>query len=164
MKVDGVDGLLVENSLHLLEHLNSMPKSKSSIKTFYISEFARPPDALQTGTSETMDEQDEEDDWRAYFDAKPEEEAAKRITTDRRASELSTYRALHSLQSHRAQFSAAWVAVLQHVKKSSEQSSRVLSILHRSILPHFIQPPRLMDWISACVDFGMIRKLIFLIY
>jgi U3 small nucleolar RNA-associated protein 19 len=152
--MDVVDDQVVENSLHLLERLNSMPKSKASIKNFYISEFSRPPDgAIQ----EPPDEQDEEDDWRAFFDTKPDEEVAGNIPADGRPSELSTHRALHSLQSHRAQFSAAWLAVLQRVKKSPEQSSRVLSILHRSILPHLIQPIQLMDWISACVDFGGIR-------
>jgi U3 small nucleolar RNA-associated protein 19 len=136
-----------------------MPKSKVSIRNFYISEFSRPPDgATQSSANETPDEQDEEDDWRAFFDAKPDEEVAGNTPAGGRPSELSTHRALHSLQSHRAQFSAAWLAVLQHVKKSPEQSSRVLSILHRSILPHLIQPIQLMDWISACVDFGEIES------
>lgn len=143
----------VENCLHLLEHINSMPKSQATIKSFYIPELSRRPDG-KAGANETQDEKEEEDDWRTYFEAKPETEAEETNGAEGRASQLSTQKALHSLQSHRVQFSMAWLAVLQHIKKSPEQSSRVLSILHRSIMPHLIQPIQLMDWISTCVDFG----------
>ncbi|KIM21765.1 hypothetical protein M408DRAFT_300994 [Serendipita vermifera MAFF 305830] len=156
-----VDDLLVETSLHLLEHLNSMPKTQSAIKSFYIPELSRRPDG-QTAANDTQEEKEEEDDWRAYFDTKPEEEAEEKNGAEGRASQLSTHKALHSLQSHRGQFSMAWLAVLQHIKTSPQQSSRVLSILHRSIMPHLIQPIQLMDWISACVDFdGSIALLAF---
>jgi len=149
----------VENSLHLLEHLTSIPNTKASIKNFYIQELSRSSDdATQPSAKEILDEI-EDDDWRAFFDSKPEEEVQENSGNEGRASELSTHEALHSLQSHRSQFSAAWLAVLQHVKKSPEQSSRVLSILHRSILPHLLQPIQLMDWISACVDFGKLAVL-----
>jgi U3 small nucleolar RNA-associated protein 19 len=131
-----------------------MPNATASIKNFYISELSRSPRGVTRSSADDTADEKEDDDWRVFFNSQPEEDVQERSGTEGRASELSTHEALHSLQSHRSQFSAAWLAVLHHVKKSPDQSSRVLSILHRSILPHFLQPIQLMDWISACVDFG----------
>jgi U3 small nucleolar RNA-associated protein 19 len=153
-KTSQLDAPLIENILQLLESI-TMPKSKLDIKSFYISELGKTPKDMPTPAQ--MDEDDEnedEDDWRAYFDTNPDDKGEQKPISEGRSSQFSTHKALHSLQSHQAHFSTAWLALLQHIKSSQQQSARVLSILHRSIMPHLTQPVQLMDWIGACVDFG----------
>jgi U3 small nucleolar RNA-associated protein 19 len=147
-----VDAQLIENILQLLESI-TMPNLKSDIKSFYISELGKTPKDMPT-PSQVDEDDEEEDDWRAYFDAKPDDNDDQKPVSEGRSSQFSTHKALHSLQSHKAQFSTAWLALLQHIKSSQQQSARVLSILHRSIMPYLAQPVQLMDWIGACVDFG----------
>ncbi|PVF93474.1 CBF-domain-containing protein [Serendipita vermifera] len=158
------EGSVVDNALQLLEAIN-MPKEKSNIKSFYISELSKAPKGLMELDSlkNIGDDHDDEDDWRKYFDTKTEgDDQDPKTNKEDRVAHMSTYKALHSLQSHKAQFSAAWLALLQHIKTSPERSSRVLTILHRSIMPHLVQPIQLMDWIVACVDFeGAIALLAF---
>lgn len=150
-----VDDELVENVLHLLEGINSMPKTKADINTFYISELSKPPKGTEASTKIDEDEcEEDEDDWRKYFETKPSTEDESKPVSEGRSSQFSTHKSLHSVQSHQAQFSSAWLSLLQHIKTSQQRSARVLSILHRSIMPYLTQPVQLMDWIGACVDFG----------
>jgi U3 small nucleolar RNA-associated protein 19 len=159
---DQHQGNVLDNTLQLLESIN-MPKEKSDINSFYISELSKTPkNTMEMNSSKNDGDDEDEDDWRKYFDTKtePEDDDPKANKEDR-VAQMSTHKALHSLQSHKAQFSAAWLALLQHMKTSPERSSRVLAILHRSIMPHLTQPIQLMDWIVACVDFGKIQGFLF---
>lgn len=125
-----------------------MPEKKSDISSFYVTELGQTPTVNDTVDQDKADV----DDWRTYFDEKSEEESieAQKAT---RSSQLSTHRALHSLESHRIQFSRAWLALLQRIKTVPEYSNRVLTILHRSVLPHLVDPLKVVDWIGACIEF-----------
>ncbi|KAG8772610.1 hypothetical protein FRC15_002621 [Serendipita sp. 397] len=148
------DDILIENTLSLLEKVDNMPKAKTEIKSFYIPELAKPPkDLAMSKPSEEDEELSDEDDWRKYFDSKESSEPADANTPDGRTSQFSTHRKLFYVQSHRVQFSGAWLALLQYIKSSPEHSNRVLSILHHTIMPNLTQPIQLMDWIGACIEF-----------
>ncbi|CAG7849953.1 Uncharacterized protein C1604.06c [Serendipita indica DSM 11827] len=149
------DNNVTEHVLELLENIDSMPSQKDDINEFYITELSKPPAGVKFNqkAQENSEDSDDDDDWSKFFDTQPAEETASAPERDGRASEFSTHKALFYVQSHRAQFSAAWLALMQHIKTSPERSNRVLSILHRSIMPHLTQPLQLVDWIGACVDF-----------
>ncbi|KAG8821763.1 hypothetical protein FRC17_009739 [Serendipita sp. 399] len=146
------DAILIENTLSLLEKCESVPQTRADIKSFYITQLAKPPKDIAVSKPSDDEGQSDDDDWRKYFDTEKEEPEVEN-SSDGRASQLSTHRKLFYVQSHRSQFSAAWLALLQYIKSSPEHSNRVLSILHRSILPNLTQPLQLMDWISACIEF-----------
>jgi len=65
---------------------------------------------------------------------------------------------LHSLGSHRAVFTRAWLTLLPHLSGRSDifkaLATRALNIMHRGILPHLTRPLLVMDWIGECVDLG----------
>jgi len=70
------------------------------------------------------------------------------------------HQSLHSLSSHQAVFTRAWLSSLPRLSDpgSSEQSKalavRVLNLIHRGVLPHLTRPILVMDWIGSCVDLG----------
>ena len=152
---------LPENLLSILERLNTMPTDASEVNEFWIPSFAsKPPtSSLPPQEEEDMDAVEAEDDWRTFFDTP----AASTLPTppskkgqSQRVYRLSTHQSLHSLASHRAQFSACWMALLPHFSASTVLSTRALNFLHRGVMPHLNKPLRLMDWIGGCVDHGRI--------
>lgn len=136
-----------------------MPTDSSELNAFWIAELGVKPPKLLRGTKPQEDGLDEpvpvdEDDWRTFFD----DDNASKSTTSKsgqpRVHTLSTHQSLHSLASHRAQFSACWMALLPHIASSSSLAARALAVLHRGVMPHMDKPVRLMDWVGGCVDFG----------
>ncbi|KIO22869.1 hypothetical protein M407DRAFT_27595 [Tulasnella calospora MUT 4182] len=135
-----------------------MPTEAAEINAFWIPHFAKPQTNGNVADSrgETTGEDDDDDDWRKFFDEP--DEAATSVPSDKqrkkRINSLSLLASLHSLESHRIQFSNCWTALVPHLASSSALSARALDILHRGVLPHLVRPVRMMDWISSCVEFG----------
>jgi U3 small nucleolar RNA-associated protein 19 len=143
-----------------------MPTKPLGIHSFWIAELSKPPassdpkrrNKVQKDPSEEQNaevEEASEDDWRAYFDDPPpvpEETASS--SHQPRTYKLSVLESLHSLPSHRVQFSSCWLTLLPHLSSSETLSSRALSVLHIGVMPHLVKPERLMDWVAGCVDFG----------
>ncbi|KAG8745367.1 hypothetical protein FRC10_008226 [Ceratobasidium sp. 414] len=152
-----LDSAIAENLLAFLERLKTMPTEAAELNAFWITELgARPPKPTRGAQLEDEPESipADEDDWRTFFE---DGDAASKSSTSKsgpRVHTLSTHQSLHSLASHRAQFSACWMALLPHIAGSGPLATRALSVLHRGVMPHMDKPVRLMDWVGGCVDFG----------
>lgn len=102
------------------------------------------------------DSDEDDDDWRKFFEEEPAApETPKAKTPGIRLHQMTIHQSLHSLASHRAVFTRTWLLLLSHLPKSNKLAVRVLNIMHRSILPHLTRSVLVMDWVSACVDYGM---------
>ncbi|KDQ13341.1 hypothetical protein BOTBODRAFT_160628 [Botryobasidium botryosum FD-172 SS1] len=149
---------VAHNVLSFLERLKTMPTEASELNSFWITEFSTRPrsDAKKGAKSQddASDEEDLEDDWRTYFDEPEQSSKSSAPARTPRIHTLTTHQSLHSLASHRAQFSICWISLVRKLSSSSALSSRALAVLHRGVLPHFNRPVRLMDWVGGCVDFG----------
>lgn len=128
--------------------------------------------------TEKLEEDEDEDDWRKFFDDEPAKDASKDTKKPTgRLHELTIHQSLHHLGSHRAVFTRCWLvllpliasapegeAAMSSTPKQSEAegkkdtrkalSTRVLNILHAHILPHLTRPILVMDWVGHCVDMG----------
>ncbi|KAG8738343.1 hypothetical protein FRC12_016795 [Ceratobasidium sp. 428] len=142
-----------------------MPTESAELNAFWISELgAQPPKPGGRGKQHPEDEREasssapgaDEDDWRTFFDDADDggDVPSKPTKSGPRVHTLSTHQSLHSLASHRAQFSACWMALLPHIASSRPLATRALGVLHRGVMPHMDKPVRLMDWVGGCVDFG----------
>ncbi len=120
-------------------------------------------DGLEEEEEAENAKEDEEDDWRKFFD---EDTTAKDLKKNEgpkgRVHSLTIHQSLHSLASHKAVFTRAWLELLPRLSvKSNAQASkvlatRVLNILHRGVMPHLTRPVLVMDCIGACVDYGLL--------
>ncbi|CAE6469673.1 unnamed protein product [Rhizoctonia solani] len=153
---NSVPSQIAENLLSFLELLKTMPTEAAELNGYWIVELGASPPR----TSKQRDDESEEpmpidqDDWRTFFDDAPPAKSATPKSNQPRVHTLSTHQSLHSLASHRAQFSACWMTLLPHIASSAPLAARALAVLHRGVIPHMDKPVRLMDWIGGCVDFG----------
>jgi U3 small nucleolar RNA-associated protein 19 len=108
--------------------------------------------------------EEDDDDWRKFFDEDPSPaDMNKTKPTGARLHTLTLHQSLHSLQSHRAVFTRAWLALLPRLSMPTESDSgsskalatRALNVMHRGVMPHLTRPILVMDWVGASVDFGM---------
>lgn len=103
--------------------------------------------------------EDADDDWRKFFDEDTTAEKTKKPGA--RLHKLTIHQSLHSLPSHRAVFTRAWLALLpklsavRDAEKSKSLSSRALGVMHRGVMPHLTRPVLIMDWVGGCVDIGL---------
>ncbi len=134
-----------------------VPSHQKDIHSFFLPNFAHNKTTTLDNDDVDMDDPIGENDWRAYFDESDSPNAGPSEVKERRASKVPIHEALHSVKAHRVQFTYAWLSLLRYIKNSPQLSSRVLAILHRSVMPHLTRPVLLMDWIVACVDFGKHR-------
>jgi U3 small nucleolar RNA-associated protein 19 len=144
--------------LSFLERLKTMPTEMAELNAYWIIELGAKPPKIR-GPKQQDDEPEEptpvdEDDWRTFFDDAPPAKSVTPKSNQARVHTLSTHQCLHSLSSHRAQFSACWMTLLPHIASSAPLAARALTVLHRGVMPHIDKPVRLMDWIGGCVDFG----------
>ena len=105
----------------------------------------------------------EEDDWRKFFDDDPvPDDGNKTKSTGARLHTLTLHQSLHSLPSHRAVFTRAWLALLPWLSMPTKSDSatnkalatRALNVMHHGVMPHLTRPILVMDWIGASVDLG----------
>ncbi|KAJ7244754.1 CBF/Mak21 family-domain-containing protein [Mycena haematopus] len=164
---------LPANLLAILEGLNTFPTEKEELNTWWVSELgAKPPKpkpskntsagADDMSSDEEPDKEGEEadDDWRKFFEDDAEaSKDSKAKTPTARLHKLTIHQSLHSLPSHRAVFTRAWLALLpklsaRDVEKSKSLASRALNVMHRGVMPHLTRPVLIMDWVGGCVDHG----------
>ncbi|QRV90731.1 hypothetical protein RhiJN_18749 [Ceratobasidium sp. AG-Ba] len=156
---DKISVTVAENLLSFLERLKTMPTEVGELNAFWVPEFGTKPPKPTRGSKQLDDDQGEaipvdEDDWRTFFDDGGEVPPKSSKSNAPRVHTLSTHQSLYSLASHRAQFSACWMALLPHIASSGPLATRALSVMHRGVMPHMDKPVRLMDWVGGCVDFG----------
>jgi U3 small nucleolar RNA-associated protein 19 len=106
-----------------------------------------------------VEEEDDDDDWRKFFEE--ERSAGHTKQPAIRLPKMTIHQSLHSLASHQAVFTRAWLILLPRLsfggdmEKTKANATRVLNVMHRRVMPHFTRPLLLMDWITSCVDYGM---------
>jgi U3 small nucleolar RNA-associated protein 19 len=163
---------VVANALSILERLTTFPTDQTELNSFWITELAsKPPKLKQVSkkgstdidlSDEEVDDlanKDENDDWRKFFD---DEQVSRDVGKSKgpglRLHKMTIHQSLHSLGSHRAVFTRAWLTLLPRLSGRSENfealATRALNIMHRGVLPHLTRPLLVMDWIGECVDFG----------
>jgi U3 small nucleolar RNA-associated protein 19 len=119
------------------------------------------------GVVEDGDEDEEiggdDDDWRKFFDEPVSPSSkAKNNNPAGRLYKMTVHQSLHSLASHRAVFSRAWLALLPRlseagkgdIKKRDALAVKALNVMHRGVMPHLTRTVMLMDWVGSCVDYG----------
>ena len=160
------------NALSILERLTTFPTDQTELNSFWVIELAanppKPKQASKKGSTdadlsdEEVDDQankDENDDWRKFFDVEQVlPDADKTKGPGLRLHKMTIHQSLHSLASHRAVFTRAWLTLLPRLSGRSENfkalATRALNIMHRGVLPHLTRPLLVMDWIGECVDLG----------
>lgn len=172
---------LAVNLLSILERLATFPTEQSELNAWWVIELgAKPPkpkkskkgptDAGSASDEEELkkDDDDENDDWRKFFEDEPVVSEDGKTKSGLRLHQMTVHQSLHSLSSHRAVFTRAWLSLLPRlsVPGSSEQSKalavRALNLMHRGVLPHLTRPILVMDWIGSCVDLGKPPRDLFL--
>ncbi|KAF8559665.1 CBF-domain-containing protein [Imleria badia] len=161
---------LLGNLLSIMEKLTTFPTDPSELNAWWVEELGKKPPKPRNGKADEVDGEDEElrdvenedeqDDWKKFFDDEPNAKNMKKVMgVQGRTHQLTFHQSLHSLQAHRAVFTRTWLTFLPHLSSISTSANRVLTtralnIMHRGVLPHLTRPILVMDWISACVDFG----------
>lgn len=154
-----IPSCMAENLLGFLERLKTMPTEAAELNAYWVVELRAKPPKPMRNSKQSEDEAEEpipvdEDDWRTFFDDAAPAKSASSKSGQSRVHTLSTHQCLHSLASHRAQFSACWMTLLPYIASSAPLAARALAVLHRGVMPHMDKPVRLMDWVGGCVDFG----------
>lgn len=164
---------LAENLLALLEQLHAFPTEGSDLNAWWVSELGtKPPspkaykgvqELTEGGDAEEDGPDGDDDDWRKFFDEPPLSSGkAKSTGPTARLHKMTVHQSLHSLASHRAVFSRAWLALLPRLSEASQEdvekrnmlAVKALNVMHRGVLPHLTRPVMIMDWIGSCVDYG----------
>lgn len=146
----------------MLTRINTFPTKVAELNSWWIPALGVPPKTIKSASSSQAEdpiaedgetEEDAEDDWREFFEelAPPSSKASQ---PQKRIHTLSVHASLHSLASHRAVFTRAWLSLLPLLKHKDKRVIRVLQVLHRGILPHLTRAVLIMDWIASCVDLG----------
>ena len=160
---------VAENFLSILERLKRFPGERSDIKEWWIPQLGKKPAPLKSSKGSVVDEDEEEpevpegddDDWRKYFDEPESTDKNKKTGPNPRLHKMTVHQSLHSLQSHKAVFSRAWMVLLPRLSRSGDVeatkalAARVLNVIHGGVMPRLTRPVLIMDWIGACVDYGM---------
>lgn len=153
-----------------MEKLTTFPTDPSELNAWWVEELGNKPPKPKNGKADEVDGEDEElrnvdnedeqDDWKRFFDDEPNAKQMKKVVgVQGRTHQLTFHQSLHSLQAHRAVFTRTWLTFLPHLSSISTGANRAfttraLNVMHRGVLPHLTRPILVMDWISACVDFG----------
>ena len=156
------------NVLSILEKLTTFPTEQTELNSFWVPELAAKPlkskQSSKKGSTdvdlsdeEVNDQANENDDWRKFFDEPVSADADKPKGPGVRLHKMTVHQSLHSLGSHRAVFTRAWLTLLPRLSRPSNfkaLATRALNVMHRGVLPHLTRPLLVMDWIGECVDLG----------
>ncbi|KAF9475152.1 CBF-domain-containing protein [Pholiota conissans] len=163
---------LAVNLLSILERLSTFPTEQSELNAWWVVELGSKPPKLKKSKKEADASSDEEepeqnddegkadDDWRKFFEDEPAADEAKAKAGGVRLHIMTVHQSLHSLSSHRAVFTRAWLTLLPrlsasgNVEKTKAMATRALNLMHRGVMPHLTRAILVMDWIGACVDMG----------
>lgn len=166
-----ISATALENILSLLERVAGIPSASSAIGNWWVEAFSRRPTKLSQGDYETEHEtattstNQEEDDWRKFFEESSAPDPTASNTPSARLHTLSIHEHLYSVASHRAVFTRAWLSLLSTLSfVTSERSKafalRILTIMHRAVIPHLTRPILVMDWVGSCIDYGSFVSLV----
>ena len=162
---------ITENFLSILERLKRFPDERAEIREWWIPELGNRPVPFKPSKGSIADEGEEEDpevpekdedDWRKFFDEPEPTDQSKKAGSNPRLHKMTVHQSLHSLQSHRAVFSRAWMALLPRLSRSGDieatktLAARVLNVMHGGVMPRLTRPVLTMDWIGSCVDYGLL--------
>ena len=167
--------MLSVNLLSIFERLATFPTEQSELNAWWVCEVgAKPPKPkkLKKGSTdagfssdedemEQDDDENENDDWRKFFEEEHVTSDNIKTKSGLRLHKMTVHQSLHSLSSHRAVFTRAWLTLLPRLsdpgnpEKSKALAMRALNLMHRGVLPHLTRPILVMDWVGACVDLGM---------
>lgn len=173
------------NLLSILECLTTFPTEHAELNSWLVHELgAKPvmvnkskatagPFDTKEGDNDDEDIEDggEEDDWRKFFDEPTPSSTGNTSKPHTRLHKLTVHQSLHSLASHRAVFTRAWLALLPMLnfsagtQKEAENEKReagdsrkltlrALNVMHRGVMPHLTRAILVMDWVGECVDYG----------
>ncbi|KAF7365435.1 Ribosome biogenesis protein Noc4 [Mycena venus] len=151
---------LPANLLAIMEGLNTFPTEKEELNAWWVSELGAKPPKPKPSQKRREGDDAADDDWRKFFEDDTASKDADKKKPGARLHKLTIHQSLHSLPSHRAVFTRAWLALLpklsavRDVEKSKSLSSRALSVMHRGVMPHLTRPVLIMDWVGGCVDHG----------
>lgn len=160
---------VAENLLSILECLKRFPNERSDITEWWIPELGKKPVPPKASKGSLADEGEEdvpdvpegdEDDWRKFFDEPEPTDNNKKTGPNPRLHRMTVHQSLHSLQSHRAVFSRAWMTLLPRLSRIGDieatkiLATRVLNVMHGVVMPRLTRPVLIMDWIGSCVDYG----------
>jgi U3 small nucleolar RNA-associated protein 19 len=151
------------NLLSILERWTKFPIDANDLKTWWVEELGTKPHQKKGKSTALQDDHDDSgpddtdgDDWRKFFDDNDDGPPSLAKPFTPRLFKLSTHQSLHTLASHRAVFTQAWLTLLPRLPVTNQAlSTRALNIMHRGVMPHLVRPILVMDWIGTCVDFGM---------
>ncbi|KAJ3534709.1 hypothetical protein NM688_g7095 [Phlebia brevispora] len=162
-----------DNLLSILERITTFPTEAAELTKWWVEELgARPPKPKSAAGKDDEDDEDEtpdveaggeiEDDWRKYFDnqnTSDEKASSEAKGSGVRLYKLTIHQSLHSLPSHQAVFTRAWLTLLPLLSVGSSEAkrnlaTRALNVMHRGVLPHLTRPILAMDWVGSCVDYG----------
>ncbi|KAH9478548.1 hypothetical protein JR316_0009003 [Psilocybe cubensis] len=161
------------NLLSILERLSTFPTEESELNAWWVAEFSAKPPKPKASKKSSINaemssddeaspktgEEEENDDWRKFFEDEPLAVDGKK-GSGQRLHMMTIHQSLHSLSSHRAVFTRAWLTLLPrlavpgNIEKNKALATRALNLMHRSVMPHLTRPVLVMDWIGACVDIG----------
>ncbi|KAG6894298.1 hypothetical protein C0992_006672, partial [Termitomyces sp. T32_za158] len=158
---------LPHNLLSILECLDTFPTEKGELNSWWVSEMgSKPPKpkgpSKKGGEAESSEDEadpqgeDDEDDWRKFFDEEPEAKNDKTQGPGARLHKLTIHQSLHALASHRAVFTRAWLALLPRLSVTGDGKDltmRALNFMHHGVMPHLTRPVLVMDWVGASVDY-----------
>lgn len=158
------------NLLSILERLTTFPTEQAELNEWWVSELGSKPKKKTKGkvgsADETESEEDpdnnefaEEDDWRKFFDESTPTNGTAKAKPTTRLHKMTLHQSLHSISSHRAVFTRAWLALLPTLGRGGKEGARKLSIralnvMHRGVMPHLTRAVLVMDWVGGCVDSG----------
>ncbi len=166
------------NLLSILVRLTAFPTEQAELNAWWVPELGtKPPKPkyvkkkISAGGIEANDEDDEviedlkentnEDaDWRKFFDSPDDAQSATSTQPRARLHTLTIHQSLHSLESHRAVFTRAWLTLLPRLTVEDDTSAskelvlRALNVMHRGVLPHLTRAVLVMDWVGSCIDYG----------
>ena len=162
-----------ENLLSLLEKLSTFPTEASELNKWWVEEFStRPPkpksraaeddDDVEEDADASPDDADTADDWRKFFDEPSENDTkSEQKTPSVRLHKLTIHQSLHSLSSHKAVFTRAWLTLLPALsagplEETKALATRALNVMHRGVMPHLTRAVLVMDWVASCVDYGLL--------
>lgn len=165
---------VAENFLSILERLKRFPIDPPDINEWWIPQLGKkplPPKPSKGSVPHEAEEEEpeipegDEDDWRKFFEELDTADKTKKTGPNPRLHKMTVHQSLHSLQSHRAVFSRAWMALLPRLSRSGDVeatkalATRVLNIMHGGVMPRLTRPVLIMDWIGSCVDYGTFSPL-----
>lgn len=156
---------LCANLITLLESLTTMPTVASELNTWWCSTpVVIKPTAKVNGNkkrklSASASTITTDDGATGIFDSSSSEGEYDETTPSLKLNSRDSKKMLPpllSLPAHRRVFQDAYLALLA-LPMDEAESKRVLSMLHRQVLPHMTDPRRLMDWLVDCISQGEIR-------